>query len=305
MPVHSPSPPVYGAWTLVTHLHTLHTACSARRPTIVRYHNKRYRGWIRRQIAADVLISACWFVCAFTSGVLLKAAWWTAIAVDIAMFLMPVIYKWILGSKVRSTIWGEKVPLHPDLLVSRHNRFQIITYGYVVSAALASLNSPILRTREAVILAMACILVVGMKVQYFDLQPVPRPSHRSDAFGSRHPVMRSSSNDATRVLWELLHFPLNMSTVLVGSTLKLFTQIDDHEEPRLSRYFLTIPIGVGSVVTILQQVTKAQLPPLCTTRQRLLSRPSSLPPSLPPVSSSSLRRHSPYFIFTRGYLPFV
>jgi len=67
----------------------------------------------------------------------------------------------------------------------------------------------------------------------------------------------SSTNDATRVLWELLHLPLNMSTVLVGSTLKIFAVAKEGmPPPSLDRYMLTGSMAVGSLVTICHVSTR-------------------------------------------------
>eukprot|EP00911_Craspedida_sp_UC1_P000178 UC1_evm3s138 len=209
-------------------------------------HNLRFTNYLTRQISGDSIIGVLWLAVTFTTGEANAGLWWTAVVMDVGMSLLPLAYSFVLDNKSGS-LADEPIPLSPDLLVSRHNRFQIITYAYVVSGALATLRSPQLLGREATIIAMACILVACMKIQYFDLQPVARPSD-TDAFGSRHPTLRGQ---VFRTLWEICHFPLNLSTVLVGSTMKLFAK--DDGQP-LQRYFLAVPLGVTSIMTLLQQL---------------------------------------------------
>ena len=46
------------------------------------------------------------------------------------------------------------------------------------------------------------------------MQPTQSPSD-TDKYGARHAIVISKKHDRYRVVWELLHFPINLACVLV------------------------------------------------------------------------------------------
>eukprot|EP00056_Hartaetosiga_gracilis_P005434 m.84644 g.84644 ORF g.84644 m.84644 type:complete len:522 (+) comp12163_c0_seq2:56-1621(+) len=214
-------------------------------------YNKRYSTFLWRQIITSGITCLLWIICTFITGTTVDIIWWVIIGLEFLFFLTPHFLPNSL------TIQSQDKPrLHPDLLAARHNRFTIIGMAFIVGGVLSNLGgngqgavSSSFTFSEGVAVTCACLIVVGLKMQYFDLLDVSRPSD-NDNYGSTHAVVRDPVHSRYRVLWEISHFFLNMATVLVGTTLKLYVM---NQETRLERRWLCTPLAGASLVTIFQQ----------------------------------------------------
>eukprot|EP00049_Salpingoeca_infusionum_P023450 m.12172 g.12172 ORF g.12172 m.12172 type:complete len:582 (-) comp5808_c0_seq1:147-1892(-) len=246
----------------------------------VYYHNRQYSRYLRRQMAADVVVLLLYIMVTAGGPSVAEYTWVIGIVVDLGIWLLP---HFIPFFKLRQ---HERVPLHPNLLVSRHRRFATIALAYIIGGALASTaySRTSMTSCELIIVTCACFIVVGLKIQYFDFTDVTRPSD-SDAYGSRHPTVRIKPHGRYRIAWELLHIPLNIAVVLVGSSFRYFISGDSEENACLSRgvtsdkalihrKIVGLGLSLASLVTVLQQLLSSG--GMSGFRKRRLSKPLRL-----------------------------
>eukprot|EP00049_Salpingoeca_infusionum_P008648 m.142890 g.142890 ORF g.142890 m.142890 type:complete len:494 (+) comp14072_c2_seq4:66-1547(+) len=223
----------------------------------VSFFNKQFKKFMLRQMIPNMIVTLLWFITSVVRNEQAADVLWIAtICFEMIVFIGPHFVP-----QLRLTS-AEIIPLHPDLLASRHNRFSIIALAYVLSGALASTNAvrEFMTYCEGIIIACACLVVAGLKLQYFDLQDVTRPSD-TDKYGSRHPVTRRAPHERFRVVWELLHFPLNMCVVLVGGIFKFFLT-EENAAPGscktqslpIHKHILAIPLALAALITLAQQL---------------------------------------------------
>eukprot|EP00055_Hartaetosiga_balthica_P007500 m.25853 g.25853 ORF g.25853 m.25853 type:complete len:485 (-) comp5804_c0_seq1:185-1639(-) len=211
-------------------------------------YNQKYKKYITRQIVMSAIVFIFWLIITLLSGSLVDILWWVVIGLEFIFFVVPHFLPDAFTVQP-----SERPRLHPDLLAARHNRFTVVGMAFIVGGVLSNLpqheGSTTFTFTEAVAVTCACLIVVGLKMQYFDLLDVSRPSD-NDNYGSTHAVVRDRSHSRYRVAWEISHFFLNMATVLMGSALKLYVQNID---TRLERHWLCSPLACASLVTVFQQ----------------------------------------------------
>ena len=111
-------------------------------------------------------------------------------------------------------------------------------------------------TRAATYTTMVAMLVILLKVVFFNLDNRPAPS-KSRPDGPRHALTRAWF---VGHLWKVLHLPLLMSIFIAGSALFDFVQMSVHEAktsknmPPVFQWTLSISLCVGNLVMALQQL---------------------------------------------------
>ena len=111
-------------------------------------------------------------------------------------------------------------------------------------------------TRAATYTTMVAMLIILLKVVFFNLDNRPAPS-KSRPDGPRHALTRAWF---VGHLWKILHLPLLMSIFITGSALFDFVQMSVHEAktsknmPPVFQWTLSISLCVGNLVMALQQV---------------------------------------------------
>ncbi|EGD77158.1 hypothetical protein PTSG_07491 [Salpingoeca rosetta] len=207
--------------------------------------NRRFKRFFYRQIFIESLVLLLWAITSMLNDAT-ETMWWVTISFELIAFVVPHFFPPQFALKPE-----ERVPLHPDLLASRHRRFASMALAFVAGRAIVNLNDAetFFTSQEAFRIVLTVLIVVGLKLQYFDLVDVDRPT-ASSAYASRHPLVRTQEHDRYRVAWEVSHFFLNVGTVLVGSTLSDFVGSNSS----LRRYWLCRPLACASLVTVFQQV---------------------------------------------------
>lgn len=180
------------------------------------------------RMASDLVLAAMWLVIALTKygdtqdlndpqWIVYQVFWWSATSLDIIVSVW-IEAPWLPGQRWQAAIRKYRAPVDLAFAAERAGLFYILSLGEVVVAGVTTPGPP--KSSDYFDAASIICLAFAYKLLYFDFSGFAarrNPDYRSGQHPSSH---GAAVSPACGWLWEIMHIPLNIGTVLTGAAVR-------------------------------------------------------------------------------------